>query len=885
VLGRWPLLGRDDEMQVMADALEAGEQRSVVIAGAAGVGKSSLARAFVDRAAAAGRPIAWAVATRSAATVPFGAVSHLIDQPHVLTTGRGDLLARATSALLASAGDEQLLVGIDDAHLLDDASAALVHQLAVAERAALIVTVRTGEPCPDPIVALWKDDLAARLELQALSAVETGRLLETVLEGPLDGRSRNLLWNSSLGNPLLLKELVIAGEQTGALRRADGLWRWEGPLRASDRLVELVEARVNRLADAERAALELLAVGEPLGVDVIASLGGREALDALDRQGLVRVEHAGRRRLLRVAHPLYSEAIRAIMRPLSAESARGRLAAALVEVGARRRDDLLRVATWQLHSRGPLGGAELLTAARRAALAYDHALALELGRAAIDAGAGPAATMLVADELFWLGRPTESDATLGALDLTQLDEDAQAEVAIMRSSARLWGLGQLDQALDGLVAAEQALPHGEARAAIAAHRASILFYAGLPAEAAQIVTAVLDDPSMGDLVRIRAAEAIGCFLGIGRPEHAIALAEQHIALALEHSEEFQPLAPAEIVGTQAFALWLAGRTGEADELATFLCREAEARHADDALGAVLFVSGRIILASGRVRSAIRRLSEASAALVAGDPTGFRSLSLACLAQGHAMLGDLGAAEAVLAESDAVRVRGLTPFEVDRWLARAKIAVRRGERTRAVELMSAGAAEAAEAGNRCTELFAWHEVARLGEAARCVDRVRELADGFEGTLAPAIMADVVARARSDGAALEEAAEGLARTGMFLLAAESAAEAHGLHRQAGRTGSALRSAALARQWASKCEGAADAIEGQLADSSRELARLTRREREVADLAGRGLSNRDIAESLSLSLRTVENHLAHAYEKLGVEGRAELGLLFRPGAPTSG
>jgi DNA-binding NarL/FixJ family response regulator len=51
------------------------------------------------------------------------------------------------------------------------------------------------------------------------------------------------------------------------------------------------------------------------------------------------------------------------------------------------------------------------------------------------------------------------------------------------------------------------------------------------------------------------------------------------------------------------------------------------------------------------------------------------------------------------------------------------------------------------------------------------------------------------------------------------------------------------------------------------------LTNREREIATLAARGLTSRDIAEQLSLSTRTVDNHLQNAFGKLGVTGRHEL------------
>ena len=58
------------------------------------------------------------------------------------------------------------------------------------------------------------------------------------------------------------------------------------------------------------------------------------------------------------------------------------------------------------------------------------------------------------------------------------------------------------------------------------------------------------------------------------------------------------------------------------------------------------------------------------------------------------------------------------------------------------------------------------------------------------------------------------------------------------------------------------------------------LTRREREVAALAGRGLSNRDIADLLVVSVRTVENQLYRVYAKLAVGGRNQLASALAPG-----
>ncbi|HZB49884.1 MAG TPA: helix-turn-helix transcriptional regulator, partial [Mycobacteriales bacterium] len=55
------------------------------------------------------------------------------------------------------------------------------------------------------------------------------------------------------------------------------------------------------------------------------------------------------------------------------------------------------------------------------------------------------------------------------------------------------------------------------------------------------------------------------------------------------------------------------------------------------------------------------------------------------------------------------------------------------------------------------------------------------------------------------------------------------------------------------------------------------LTRREQEIARMAAQGLTDREIAEALVVSVRTVESHLAAAYRKLGIRSRRELaGLL---------
>jgi len=54
------------------------------------------------------------------------------------------------------------------------------------------------------------------------------------------------------------------------------------------------------------------------------------------------------------------------------------------------------------------------------------------------------------------------------------------------------------------------------------------------------------------------------------------------------------------------------------------------------------------------------------------------------------------------------------------------------------------------------------------------------------------------------------------------------------------------------------------------------LTPREQEVVRLLARGLGDRDLAQSLFISVRTVQTHLSHIYDKLGVRTRTEVALM---------
>jgi DNA-binding CsgD family transcriptional regulator len=201
--------------------------------------------------------------------------------------------------------------------------------------------------------------------------------------------------------------------------------------------------------------------------------------------------------------------------------------------------------------------------------------------------------------------------------------------------------------------------------------------------------------------------------------------------------------------------------------------------------------------------------------------------------------------------------------------RAWTAAACGERSSAVAVLRAAAARAAGTEQLVVEAFLRHDLARLGEAHAEQRRLAELAGLINGELIPALADHAGALAAGAGAQLEDAAERLAALGAALIAHEAATDAAAAWRAAGLRRRAAACDELARRLASDCDDArspaARADVGPVA--------LTVREHEVAALAADGLSSREIADKLSLSHRTVENHLQRIYDKLGVAGRQQL------------
>jgi hypothetical protein len=172
----WPLIGRDDVLDSLIAALARQGPGSLVLSGRQGVGRSRLAHEVLLSARAAGIATEWFVATRAAASIPFGAFTRLLGGLDPQRSDRRILFLSAVEALAGRAGGRRLVLAVDDAHLLDQAGAALLHQVAATGTAFVVATVCTGEPVPEPIVALGRDGLGERIRVDLDAARPLGHV-------------------------------------------------------------------------------------------------------------------------------------------------------------------------------------------------------------------------------------------------------------------------------------------------------------------------------------------------------------------------------------------------------------------------------------------------------------------------------------------------------------------------------------------------------------------------------------------------------------------------------------------------------------------------------------------------------------------------------------
>ena len=859
----WPLTGRHELLEDCCAAVAEGCPAYFIV-GEAGSGKTRLAREVLRQLEQDGWHVAGATATDTARSTPLGALAHLV--PGGAVESPPTLFAATRDALRDRADGQPLVLHVDDAHHLDPSSATLLVSLAEAGSVRLVITMRSGLRAPEAITALRSSDGARSVTLGALDPIAIDSLLHRVLGAPLNGVAEAELLATSGGNPLFLRELVLAAVAGGSLQIVSGVWRLTGPLPASHALADQVLGRMSSLTDVAREALELVAVAEPIGLDLLEALVGGEVLELLEERALIRVDQEQRRSNVRLAHPVYGEILRSSIGRVRHRRLSRLLAETVTARGARRADDALRVVRWQIDAGIPPDVDVVLASARVARHNLDWPTVAAMSRAALDNGVLDAAALL-AEAHFELGEFDEVDAVTDAALASpeHLSDEARSQLHRSRALSLTWGH---DDSAGGIAEVEAARAHitdPHARDLLVFSQGGLLAWAGRVREARALVEPLLasDDPR----VSVQAATIVELVAAVCGPTgQAIELADTWFPVHLGLTDRTGTNDPGNHLITKTVALSHAGRLAEALELAEF--GYGTSVGARNLIGQMWFALelGRIALLRGDATQSQRWYRE-HVALCRG--TGHRrpiTLGLSGLAVAEAHLGDTAAAQAAVAEIDSDPTAVIEIFEVERARGIAWATAAAGDASAARRTLIDAAVAAEEQGIAMLAALARFDALRLGDPAQAAPLAAAAA------VVDSAIVELAARwaaAPNDGPELQAVAEALEGLGCLMFAAEAFAAAATAWRKAGEQRKATADEHRADELIRRCRGA-NAAAITTVDS---VVPLTAREREIVLLVVDGLSTKEVAERLFLSARTVSNHLQNAYTKLGISKRSEL------------
>lgn len=859
---RWALTGRVEELRLIGSAILDRDSSGIVVWGAAGVGKSRVAREALSDASAHGWNTRWVVGTTSARALPLGALSDWVGSAD---SGNVEVVRAVIETLTSTPEGAPVVIGVDDVALLDDLSTFVVHQIAQRGSAKLVLTIRDGDPVGEATQEVLQAGQFEHLVLQPLSREEITALVTATLGGPVDLDSIERLWRLTRGNVLYLHNIVDHEVAKGRLAQHDGYWRWTGSPTVPPGLTELVETRIGALPNALIDVIDALALAEPLELAELIGITGPAAVEEADVRGLITVEGTG----VRLAHPLYGEVRRRRAAPTRLRRLRGLIATQLAPVDGTEDDTqaVVRRATLSLDSDLAPDAALLTTAAHGAVSLADMPLADRLADAAIQAGAGVQAYLTRAWALAW-ANPDEADAILAGIPTGGLTEQERVQLATHRAMNCLWGLADPDGTKNVLDEASRRASE-QTRGWVAA--SYVVYWASMaqPAAAQDSAADVVFEELPG-LMGAASSWALGVAHGdAGRITDALAVFETGYGIVARTGQapHMRYLNGDRHLG----ALLQAGLIADAAALAEQLHKQAT-----DLPGVAQLLStaiaGRAALGAGRLHKAHSLLEPVVDMFFAsGDVNGLGYRYQISDTVALAMLGATDRAAAALAHLDRHRHPSYRFVDYERDLARAWVAASQEAVGEAIAICLSAAETARINGQFAAEVMCLQTATQFGERS-CAARLLELEAMVQGPRVRAAARFSAALQTVNAAELSSVSKEFEDMGDLVAAVDAASHAALIYRHQDRRGSAMGCSTRAEALAEQCGATTPALR-----QASERLPLTDREREIVVLLGQKLSSPAIAERLTLSRRTVEGHIYRAMAKTGVANREQLAALL--------
>ena len=806
-----------------------------------------------------------------------------------------------------------LLVEVDDAHQCDAPSLRFLHYLAqrIADQpVAIVLAVRSGERLDgegaQALSELRAHERARVLEPSALSGEAAFSVVrESFPEA--DEEFCRACAQASAGNPFYLRSLLLALQADEAQASAASAQRISKL--GARAVARSVLTRFARLPPGVRSLADACSVlGEGCSLDEAAGLGGLERGDAVvAADALAAAQTLSPGEPLSFVHPVVREAL-------------------YQELPPARRAALHLQAAELLRERSPeAASAHLLLAQRGGGQWVVDLLAEAAGRAA-ERGAPDAAARLYAraleepacgpargDLLFGLGLaqtaagdPSGGDRIIEAAGLLA---EPVARAGVLMNMARLLAFrarfGEsariFARAGEELSDAGDALPEAAEMLRIWARAGYALAGTRDVASCKEARLTLAGLSERDDLESDAIGRSVLGFEGIERI-HAARPAEQALAPVMRLASAEPTDDPTDVIsyGIVSIALALCGEVTAAGDVFSRIAEIVKRRGSELEAISLAYVSMIGDYQRGDLAAAMSNALTVTDGRRHGFAAGLAT-SYAVICRGYLDRGENDEAAAAIEQGLAEANRAdefLAPFALE---ARAAVRLGGGDLDGAVEDFLEAGRQLEERGirNPAMSVQNWRSgAARALAALGDTDSARELArEELELTQGFGVPTPIGAALRTSGLVEggESGLELLHRSTEVLRRSPSKLE---LSRSLTAYGAALRRANQRRECRGPLReaaelalgcGAAAITEGAMAELRASGAKprrivlsgvesLTPSEIRVADLAAEGNSNREIAQRLYLTVKTVETHLGRVYRKLEIAGRRELGAALR-------
>ena len=488
-------------------------------------------------------------------------------------------------------------------------------------------------------------------------------------------------------------------------------------------------------------------------------------------------------------------------------------------------------------------------------------------------GGGLVASELLARSLLWQGNSAEAEETLSSFDPDQMNELELVRWGVVRIANLHWSMGDAESADEVLELLRDKVTHAGLKLVVDGVASASRLFENQLEEAVELSERVLADPDAS-------AAAVEWAVFGGALALALMGRGDDVEAVAERGHQFDDKVDGLLRYLTAFgevrALVLGGDFDTAAKRSADIVRITSAGQYL-AWGMANVLVGTVELGRGRFADTVSRMEQTVAALTSESAASWSFPARLLLAQSYCALGRADAGAKMMAELRTRSGRHVAVFGPQLRIAEAWLAAAEGNVSAAIELALDAARLAAESeADRDRDAGA----ARRG-AVRRPDHAWTGWSICPTAPAAGWRAVIAAHARAvrdrDAAGLFEAAQQFEQIGALLSAADAAAQAAVAFEAADDRRRSVEAAAAANRLAAECGG----IRTPALDLAAHPLPLTVREREIANLVAAGLSNREIADRLVVSVRTVEGHLYRACIKLDISDREELAALIRTGS----